>query len=141
MLDWIAELSLLTVISMGAVVTCSALKVTPEIVEANVLVAEDTAIPLTVALASAAACVTVAPLTRRDKPVASALAALWGAVAPSSLTLRRNPNSSPVLLLRSSKRSPDASLSTDAVTPALAPLILLATSDSLSLALIVMSTG
>src|SRR3989344_4093714 len=130
MLDWIAELSLLTVISMGAVVTCSALKVTPEIVEANVLVAEDTAIPLTVAL-----------LTRRDKPVASVLPALWGSVSPSSITLRRNPNSSPVLLLRSSKRSPDASLSTDAVTPALAPLILLATSDSLSLALIVMSTG
>src|SRR3989344_2443135 len=132
MLDWIAGLSLLTGISMGAGVTCSALKVTPQNAEANGVVAEDTAIPLTVALASAAACVTVAPLTRRDKPVASGVAAPWGAVGPSSLTPRRNPTSSPVLLLRSSKRSPDASLSTDAVTPALAPLILLATSDSLS---------
>src|SRR3989344_8189736 len=100
MLDWIAELSLLTVISMGAVVTCSALKVTPEIVEANVLVAEDTAIPLTVALASAAACVTVAPLTRRGKPVASGVAPLWGSGSPSSIPLRRNPHSSPGLLLR-----------------------------------------
>src|SRR6218665_962641 len=115
--------------------------------------------PLTVACASAAACVTVLlSVARLDRPSAAVSAAApsappgaapcgstlrrkpaawpvfwlrggggwfggWGA-APCGSTLRRKPAAWPVFWLRSSRRSPEGSDKTAALTPAPAPLIL-----------------
>ena len=124
-----AEVSFSTVNVTASVVTLLAVKVTPATVSANALVAELTAMPFTVALALRAYSVVI-PVDRRDRPAPSAR------LPSASATLSWNPAASPVVLLRSSSRSPDASFNTVAVTPALDPLILLATSASVSVALI-----
>ena len=72
----------------------------------------------------------------RDRPKASA-----GLPSASDRTLSWNPAASPVLVERNSSRCPETSLSTVALTPAPAPLILLAMSVTVSDALTTMSTG
>src|SRR6218665_1127367 len=80
------------------------------------------------------------PAAPRPAVSAAAPSAPPGA-APCGSTLRRKPAAWPVFWLRSSRRSPEGSDKTAALTPAPAPLILLATSASLSPALMRMSTG
>lgn len=146
-----AEVSFVTVISAGVVVTFSAVNVTPDTVLAKVLLGEVTAMPFTVAAASVATCVVMGswvvttlvsgsvvevPTTSLDKPDRSA-------VLPSisDVTDKVKAAAVPVEVLRKSNLSPVASVSTDAVTPAPAPLMLLAMSTSVSVAKTVMDTG
>jgi len=111
-----------------------AVSVTPDTTFSNLLVAEDTGTVLINIWAFSAYWID-APDTRRERPAASA------ALPSASLTmLSSKPASTPVVLDRNNSRSPDASVSTVAVTPALEPLILLATSVTVSVALTSMST-
>src|SRR6218665_162943 len=91
----VVECTLQTEISTGAWVTCRALKPTQETVLAKVLLADVTAMPLTVACASAAACVTVllsvARLDRSSAAVSAAAPSAPPEAAPRGSTPRRKP--------------------------------------------------
>ncbi|MCY1522630.1 hypothetical protein D9M68_574920 [compost metagenome] len=108
----------------------------------SLLLAELMDTPLMVARAFCAVCEDAMPLAlptakaRRERPLASVL------LPSSSATVMRKPFSRPVSFERTSRRSPLASLSTVALTPASASLILAAISVSVSSpALIVTATG
>ena len=95
---------------------------------AKVLVFEVTGTPFNVALASRACCAVLRVVAMPEAAVAGSKAsrdrpALSLLVASPSATCTRNPEVAPVLLERMDNRCPELSVSTVAVTPALALLI------------------
>jgi hypothetical protein len=130
----IAAVSRATFTSTGEVVSLLTVSVTPAMTLSSLFVADDTARPLIVACAFLAACVwdicpgVVAGLkARADKPLASVL-------LPSlSTAVMRTALLAPVFAEVSTNFAPPASVTMDAVTPALAALILVLIASSESL--------
>jgi hypothetical protein len=132
-----------TLTSTGVALTFSSVRLRPSEMLLSLLVADSIAMPLTVALAFNAdwlsdSCdaVPVASKFNADRPVAG----LPSSVVSVAVILK--PLAAPVVVERSDRREPVASVMIDAETPALAALILSRTEDSeVSPAPIVMLTG
>ncbi len=141
----IEAVSMATLTSTGVSLTLSSVRLRPSEMLLSLLVADSTAMPLTVAFAFSATwlsviCEAAAPVLPSKASADSPVDGLPSSTA--SVAVIWNPLAAPVTVERSDRREPFASEMMEADTPALAPLILSRMdANDVSPAPIVMLTG